>query len=227
MRRALLLAWLAVLPASAAETTPPTSQPITHITVPVAEPTNPGAYAPPTSDYTPQISPMDIGPVQRHFALATDPDTLASNPNAPVVDINPHEPVAIDKRITVPLVHEVQDDNAFRGGQNDSILYEIKYLNWGAVTGEQVISRQGHYFTVTFVNKGPAADFTARFEYRQVRTKAVVRSLSQFKPHVHGATRAYFGVVNKAYYFQGPVSAWRFTVLRGATVVAEAKSFLW
>jgi hypothetical protein len=227
MRRALLLALLAVLPAYGAETTPATSQPITHITVPIAEPTNPEAYAPATSDYLPEITAMDIGPVQRHFALATQADKLATDPNAPVVDINPHEPMAIDKRITVPLVHEVQDDTTFRGGQNDSILYEIKYLNWGAVTGAQVISRQGHYFTVTFVNKGPAADFTARFEYRQVKTKAVVRSLSQFKTHVHGATRAYFGVVNKAYFFQGPVSAWRFTVLRGATVVAEAKSFLW
>ena len=227
MRRALLLALLAVLPAYGAETTPHTSQSIDHIDTPVAEPDNPSSYAPATTDYSPQITAMDYGPVQRHFALATDTDHLATDPSAPVTDINPHEPIAIDKRITVPLVHDVQDDNSYRGGQNDSLLFEIKYLNWGAVTGEQVQARQGHYFTVTFVNHGPPADFTARFEYRQVRTKAVVRSLSQFKKHVHGATRAYFGVVNKAYLFQGPVSSWRFTVLRGDTVVAEAKSFLW
>jgi hypothetical protein len=227
MRRALLLALLAVSSAHGATTTPGTSQPITHLDTPSAGPDNPQTYAPATSDFVPEATPMDIGPVQRHFALATEPDNLLNDPNAPVVDINPHEPVAIDKRITIPLVLDVQDDQTYKGGQNDSLLFEVKYLNWGAVTGAQLRSRFGQYFTVTFVNHGPPSDFTTRLEYRQVKTKAVVRSLSQFKKNVHGATRAYFGVVNRAYYVQGPVSAWRFTVLRGDTVVAEKRSFLW
>jgi hypothetical protein len=227
MRRALLLALLAVSSAYGAETTPGTSQPITHIETPRAEPANPQAYAPATSDFVPEASPMDIGPVQRHFALATEADNLASDPNAPVVDINPHQPVAIDKRIAIPVVHDVQDDQTYRGGQNDSLLFEVKYLNWGAVTGAQLRSRFGQYFTVTFVNHGPPSDFTTVFEYRQVKTKAVVRSLSQFKKNVHGAERAYFAVVNRAYYVQGPVSAWRFTVVHDGTVVAEKRSFLW
>ena len=86
MRRTLLLALLAVLPAYGAETSPHTSQPIDHIDTPVAEPSNPGAYSPASTDYVEEKTEMDIGPVQRHFVLATQSDTLATDPNAPVVD---------------------------------------------------------------------------------------------------------------------------------------------
>ena len=54
-----------------------------------------------------------------------------------------------------------------------------------------------------------------------------MRSLSQFKIACLGRACAYFAVVNKAYLRQARSPAWRFTVLRGNTVVAEAKSFLW
>jgi hypothetical protein len=124
-------------------------------------------------------------------------------------------------------VHDVQDDSTFRAANNESLLYEIRYLNWGAVTREQLRARQGHYFTITVANSGPPADLTMRFEYRQVKSKQLVRTLVQEKKHVDGAVRAYFGVVNHAYLGYGPVSAWRFTVLRAGTVVAEAKSYLW
>ena len=109
----------------------------------------------------------------------------------------------------------MQDDSTYRAGSNDSLIYEIKYLNWGAVTREQLRARQGHYFTITVANGGPATDLTMRFEYRQVKSKQIVRKLVQEKKSVDGAVRAYFGVVNHAYLAYGPVSAWRFTVLRG------------
>jgi hypothetical protein len=46
-------------------------------------------------------------------------------------------------------------------------------------------------------------------------------------PHVHGAVRSYFAVTDKAYLAYGPVVSWRFTILKGDTVVAEEKSSLW
>jgi len=227
MRLKVFLA-LVTLPVYAAETDDQNkSVPIEQLAAPQAEPIDGGFYAPPPSreDDTPSVG--DIGPVQKHFVLASQVDTDADLANPRTANNPPVEPVAIDPHIHVALVHDVQDDSSFRAGNNDSLIYEIKYLNWGAVTQEQLNARQGHYFTITVKNSGPAADLTMRFEYRQLKSKQVVRTLEQEQKHVHGAVRAYFGVVNHAYLAYGPVSAWRFCVLRGGTVVAEAKSFLW
>jgi hypothetical protein len=204
-----------------------TQVPIDHLPAPVAEPSDASSYAPPTVDLGEGPSAADFGPAQRPFVMASQTDNLANNPDAPITNTVPNEIMALDKHVRVPVVHDVQDDSSYRGGQNDSLLFEIKYLNWGAITSEQLKARQGHYFTITFVNDGPRSDFTTLFEYRQVKSKALVRSLSQERLHVHGAARAYFAVVNQAYLAYGPVSAWRFTVRHGNTVVAEAKSFLW
>jgi hypothetical protein len=227
MRLKVILVLLAAGPLYAADPTGQTSQPIDHLPSPTAEPMDGSAYAPATTDTGDGPTPEDIGPVQKHFALATDVDDLADQSDAPITNTVPNEPIALDKHISIPVVHEVQDDSGYRAASNDSLIFEIKYLNWGAVTNEQLRARQGHYFTITVDNDGPPADYTMRFEYREVKSKQLVRTLVQEKKHVHGATRAYFGVVNHAYLAYGPVSSWRFTVLRGNTVVAEAKSYLW
>jgi hypothetical protein len=46
-------------------------------------------------------------------------------------------------------------------------------------------------------------------------------------PNVSGTVRSYFAVVDQAYLTYGPVVSWRFTILKGDTVVAEEKSFIW
>ena len=228
MRPTVALVLLTALPVLAADSTNPhRSVPIDHLPEPVAEPANASSYAPPVVDLGEGPSSADRGPAQKPFAIASTTDDLATRPDARTASTLPGEKIALDKNIRVPLVHDVQDDASYRGGQNDSLLYEIKYLNWGAITSEQLKARQGHYFTTTFVNNGPASDFTTLFEYRQVKSGAIVRSLSQRKFHVSGAARAYFAVIDKAYLAYGPVSAWRFTVRRGDTIVAEAESFLW
>jgi hypothetical protein len=212
----------------ALETTPDRGpQPIDRLPTPVAEPDDSTAYGRPDAHADEGPSAADRGPAQKHFVIADSTDNLMLDPNAPITNTVPSEKIALDKNIKIPLVHDVQDDNTFRGGHNDSIGFEVSYLNWGAVTQEQLRARQGHYFTITFVNHGPRSDFNTLFEYRQVKSKQVVRTLQQTKVHVAGAARAYFAVVNKAYLAYGPVSAWRFTVRRGNTVVAEARSYLW
>jgi hypothetical protein len=228
MRPTVALVLLTALPLWGADASNPhTPVPIDHLPAPVAEPAGAESYAPPVVDLGEGPTSADRGPAQKYFTMASETDNLENDLNAPITNTVPNEKIALDPKIRVPLVHDVQDDSSYRGGQNDSLIFEIKYLNWGAITAEQLKARQGQYFTITFVNKGPRSDFTTLFEYRQVKSKAIVRSLSQENAHVHGATRAYFAVVNRAYLAYGPVSAWRFTVRRGDTVVAEAKSFLW
>jgi hypothetical protein len=234
MRWMALIALAAFLPTGSAlaQTVAPTAPPKpvktpTQLPTPTAEPENPGAYAPPAPRELEGPSAADVGPVQKHFVRDSTTDDLAETEVNDNASLKIQEKIALDKRISVPLIHDVQNDGSYSGGDNAALQYEITYLNWGAVTQEQLLARRGHYFTITWANDGPKADFTARFEYREVKSKEVVRTLTQNMPGVSGATRSYFAVTDKAYLAYGPVVSWRFTVLKGDTVVAEAKSFIW
>jgi len=200
----------------------------TSLPRPKAEPENGQAYGPVHAPEEEPPSPADVGPAQKHFVRASTLDHLEETQNADNASLLLKEKIALDKRITVPKIHDVLDDGG-RGGADDNhaLAYELTYLNWGAVTKEQLKARQGHYFTITWDNDGPKADFTARFEYREVKSKEIVRTLTQPMPGVSGTTRSYFAVVDQAYQAYGPVISWRFSVLRGDTVVAEVKSFIW
>jgi hypothetical protein len=215
-------------PAQTSQDSSAPAQPtITHLAKPTAEPENSGAYASPAPGEKEGPSKSDIGPVQKHFVLASQTDNLAETQVDDNKSLLLKEKTTLDKRISVKLIHDVQNDSTFRAGENHALDYERDYLNWGAVTNEQLQARQGHYFTITWKNDGPRSDFIARFEYRQVKSKEIVRTLIQPMPKVSGATRSYFAVVNQAYLAYGPVYSWRFTILRGDTVVAESKSFIW
>jgi len=230
MRCMVLIALAALLSGASALAQTAAPKPVktpTQLPPAKAEPENPQAYAPPVALEKEGPSAADVGPVQKHFVRASTLDDLAEtqvNDNASLVS---HEKIAIDKRISVPLIHDVQNDGGYSGGDNHALEYELKYLNWGAVTRGQMLARRGHYFTITWDNDGPKSDFTAKFEYREVKSKEIVRTLTQNMPHVSGSTRSYFAVVDQAYLAYGPVVSWRFTVLKGDTVVAEAKSFIW
>jgi hypothetical protein len=229
---AAALVWLTGVAASAQTTTnsAPNARPPktpTSLPTPKAEPADAGAYAAPLPHENAGPSDMDVGPVQKHFVRASTLDTQ------PVDDslynnkaLKAPEKITLDRRISVPLIHDVQNDGAISNG-NQALQYEIEYLNWGAVTSEQLDARRGHYFTITWKNKGPADDFVARFQYREVKSQEVIRTLTQPMSHVHGAVRSYFAVVGDAYKTYGPIVSWRFTIMKGDTVVAEAKSFIW
>jgi glucose/arabinose dehydrogenase len=222
-----LAACLPVVPAFA-QTEPAQPKTPTALPTPTAEPENPQAYAPPVAPEAEPPSAADVGPVQKHFVRASTTDDLEETQNADNASLlATHEKIALDKRISVPLIHDVQNDGAYTASANSALQYEVTYLNWGAVTQEQLLARRGHYFTITWDNDGPKDDFTARFEYREVKSKEIVRTLTQKMPGVSGTTRSYFAVVAQAYQTYGPVCSWRFTVLKGDTVVAEAKSFIW
>lgn len=199
----------------------------TQLPAPTAEPENSSAYLPPAARPKEGPSEADVGPVQKHFVRASATDDLAETQNADNAALISHEKIAIDKRIRIPLIHDVQNDGTYSGADNDALRYEITYLNWGAVTREQMLARRGHYFTITWANGGDKADFTAVFEYREVKSKEIVRTLTQNMPQVSGSTRSYFAVTDQAYLAYGPIVSWRFTIRKGDTVVAEAKSFIW
>ena len=205
------------------------SSPQPHHQLPgaTAEPDNARGYAPPEPVEEEGPTAADRGPAQRPFVLTSEPDTLADEDNPPTIESLPVDKVALDRRIKIAKIHDVEDDSTYKSADNQALLFEIKYINWGAVTGEQLEARHGHYFTISWANHGPAADFTARFEYREVKSKEIVRTMVEPMAHVRGTVRSYFGVVGKAYKAYGPVESWRFSILKGDIVVAETRSYIW
>jgi hypothetical protein len=203
------------------------SQPRDQLPATTAEPDNIQAYAPAEPIEEEGPTEADRGPAQRPFILATGIDTLDTEENPPRVGNLPAEKLALDPKVKVLVIHDVQNDSTYKGASNHALLYEIKYINWGAVTAGQLEARRGHYFTISWVNHGPRADFTAQFQYREVKSREVVRTLVQAMPEVKGTVRSYFGVVGKAYKTYGPVASWRFSILRDGKVVAQTKSYVW
>lgn len=111
--------------------------------------------------------------------------------------------------------------------QDDSLRFERKYHDYGAVTNEQKEARRGHYFYVKWLAKQPAKDVTVRFEYRQQATKGKVHALELSYPEAKGWERSTFSVVGDAYKKQGLVTCWRVLVMQAGQVVAEKRSFIW
>jgi hypothetical protein len=214
--------------ARAQETTQDSSpQPRHQLPGATAEPDNVGGYAPPQAGEQEGPSAADRGPAQRPFVLVSDTDALADEDNPPTVENLPADKVALDRRIKIAKIHDVENDSSYRSADNQALRFEIKYINWGAVTAEQLEARRGHYFTISWANHGPAADFTVKFQYREVKSKEIVRTLVEPMTHVSGTVRSYFGVVGKAYQAYGPVASWRLSILKGDTVVAETRSYIW
>lgn len=133
----------------------------------------------------------------------------------------------IDPNIKVTKIHEFRNDNKYNAGGNHALEFEQKYWEYGAITSEERLNRQGHYFVISWVNKGAPANFTTRFEYRQVKSKDVVRSMTLEHPNAKGASRSTFAVLGDAFVAYGPVVSWRFTVMQGDKVVGEEHSFIW
>jgi hypothetical protein len=192
-----------------------------------AEPDNVQAYAPPVPYNDEEPTSEDRGPAQRPYIIASEKDTLASDDNPPTVENLPPDSVALDKRIRIDLIHDVENDATYNGGSNHALLFEIKYINFGAVTSEQLQARRGHYFTISWSNRGARDNFIVRFRYREVRSHEIVRTLEEPMNQVHGTVRSYFAVVGKAYAVYGPVASWEISILKAGTVVAQARSFIW
>ena len=202
-------------------------QPRNQLPAPTAEPDNSHAYASPTPRERIGPTMEDFGPARHHYVIANQTDNLEQSDDPPRFGHLPKEKITLDPRIKISLIHDVENDSNYRGAENHALLFEIKYINWGAVTKEQLDARHGHYFTISWSNHGPRDNFIAHFQYRQVKSQAIVRTLDQPMNNVRGTVRSYFAVVSRAYLAYGPVSAWRLTIQRGDSVVAEARSYLW
>ncbi|WP_242529189.1 hypothetical protein [Methylacidimicrobium sp. B4] len=139
------------------------------------------------------------------------------------------EYLAPDPRVKVGKIWNFLNAPAKKGKQlgNQSMVFERTYWNWGAITPEEMAVRQGEIYIFNWKNGGRSRDLLARFEYRQTRTREAVWSQVDFVRGAHGTLRSVFMVTGDDFTQHGRIYAWRFTLVDGNRILAQAKSFIW
>lgn len=108
-----------------------------------------------------------------------------------------------------------------------ALRFERRYRLYGAVTKAQQFEREGQYTTVFWKAVDRSQPVTVRYEYRQRETGMKVHSLEQEVTDVRRSNATEFQIVGEAFRTNGPVTAWRATLLRGKEQLGSADSFLW
>ncbi len=136
--------------------------------------------------------------------------------------------VELDGKFKIGKIHEfINDPKYTRVKENRPVGFEFKYINHGAVTEEERMRRQGHYFLLNWENAGAPANVVVRFDYRQEGRREEVKTLEIEYPVAQGSQKAKFEIIGESYKLYGRIHSWRLTIIKDEVVVAERKSFVW
>jgi hypothetical protein len=122
--------------------------------------------------------------------------------------------------------YHLQPQERIRGA-DPTILFERDYHLYGAVTLEQQLERAGHYYNVAWQAEDRSQPVTVRFEYRQRNTGLKSKKVEQEVAELGRVNNTKFQVTGTEYSSDGPVSAWKVTLLRGKEELVAQKSFMW
>jgi hypothetical protein len=108
-----------------------------------------------------------------------------------------------------------------------SIPFERDYHLYGAITNKQREARTGTYYSVMWKVTDRSQPVKVRLEYRQQATGLAVKTKEMDVPAVEKSNVTRFAVIGDEFQTNGPVTAWRVSLVRGKQVIAESKSYLW
>jgi hypothetical protein len=108
-----------------------------------------------------------------------------------------------------------------------ALNFERRYHLHGAVTLAEQMERAGQYYTAFWKVDDRASPVTLRFEYRQQKTGLVTKVKEEQVADVRRSNVTKFMVTGAEYQADGPVTAWRISVLRGKDVLVASESYLW
>lgn len=110
--------------------------------------------------------------------------------------------------------------------RNETIAFQRKWINYGALTEAERREREGTYFDIFWRAERPA-DITVRFEYRQAKLGNAVRAKETFVPQAKGTVKSSFDVTGDDFQWDGPVTAWRCLLIENGRIVGFTQSYLW
>lgn len=128
--------------------------------------------------------------------------------------------------ITKVNPYHLKDVNEPIPAADPAIAFIRAEILHGAISTEERVALQGNYFTI-FWESADREPATVRLEYRQMNTNLTVKKLEQQVPAPKRKNTTKFALNGTDYVTNGPVTSWRALVMRGNTVLAEYKSYLW
>jgi hypothetical protein len=120
----------------------------------------------------------------------------------------------------------LNDPRGRRPATNESIQFERHRVNYGAVTGSDVLERYGHYYNVWWLAKRPA-DVTLRLEYRQENLGSYVQAKEIHYWAAKGTIESKFTIIGDEYLENGKVKSWRLLLIENGHIAGLRQSFLW
>lgn len=108
-----------------------------------------------------------------------------------------------------------------------SIRFERQHYLHGAVTHAEQMDRAGNYYHVFWKATDRSQPATVRFEYRQRDTGTKVKTQELQVTDVRRSNVTDFLVTGADFRKDGPVTAWRVTIVRGKEQLVAYDSFLW
>jgi hypothetical protein len=141
--------------------------------------------------------------------------------NAPVL------PLALDSDFEFRKVKRfLNQPEQFQPTENETINFERRRVNFGALSADERRQREGTYFDF-FWRAKRAADLTVRLEYRQAKLGNAVRAQEVAYEQAKGSVKTSFAVIGDNYLWDGPVTAWRCLLIENGRIVAFTQSYLW
>lgn len=108
-----------------------------------------------------------------------------------------------------------------------AILFEREHHLRGAYTAAEQIRRSGHYYAVLWKAHDRGQPVSVKLEYQQTKTGSKVKSQIIEVADVGRSNVTKFQVTGDEYQADGPVNAWKVSLLRGKEELAAQQSFLW
>jgi hypothetical protein len=112
-------------------------------------------------------------------------------------------------------------------GVDPSVSFERTYRLYGAVSLAEQLERAGHYYTIHWKVDDRTQPVTVKFEYRQKNTGLTVKVKEIQADTIKRHNTTEFTVTGSDYRSEGPVTAWRVSLMRGKELLASSESFLW
>lgn len=108
-----------------------------------------------------------------------------------------------------------------------SFIFERNALLHGAITSTERLARQGDYFTIFWRVDDRSQPVTVLLEYRTKTSGLAIKSISQEVTDVNRKNVTKFALIGQDFVTNGPVIAWRVSLLRGKEVITHYNSYLW
>jgi hypothetical protein len=123
-------------------------------------------------------------------------------------------------------IYRLDPTQRLKGG-DPAIRFEKQHYLYGAITHAEQMNRAGQYYNVFWKVDDRSQPVTVRFEYRQRETGLKVKTKEVEITDVRRSNVTDFQVTGEEFNTDGPVTAWRASIVRGKEQLVGYESFLW